>query len=67
MGVYAIDCPNCGKRHNWFSASTDQRCSECIAERATWNVLVTRLVRTIKLALDTCHTPTFLSALEDIE
>ena len=29
MGLYAIDCPQCGKPHQWFSGNSDQRCSEC--------------------------------------
>jgi hypothetical protein len=30
MGLYAIDCPICGKPFMWFSGNTgDQRCGEC--------------------------------------
>lgn len=29
MGLYPIDCPECGKAHMWFSGNLDQRCHEC--------------------------------------
>ena len=29
MGLYAIDCPQCGLPHMWFSGNLDQRCAIC--------------------------------------
>jgi ribosomal protein S27E len=30
MGLYPINCPECGTAHNWFSGNQDQRCANCI-------------------------------------
>lgn len=29
MGLYPIDCSQCGKPFMWFSGNLDQHCSEC--------------------------------------
>lgn len=29
MGLYPINCPQCGAVHQWFSGNLDQRCSDC--------------------------------------
>jgi hypothetical protein len=29
MGLYPMDCPQCGKGHLWFSGNLDQRCGDC--------------------------------------
>lgn len=32
MGLYTIDCPECGEVLQWFSGNIDQRCSKCMGE-----------------------------------
>ena len=29
MGLFAMDCQQCGRPFMWFSGNMDQRCSEC--------------------------------------
>lgn len=36
MGLYAINCPACGKSHVWFSGSMDQRCEACKKPKEWW-------------------------------
>ncbi len=30
MGLYPIDCSECGEPFQWFSGTLDQRCSKCL-------------------------------------
>lgn len=39
MGLYGINCPDCGKPHTWFSGNADQRCEDCI--KADYTEVVT--------------------------
>lgn len=32
MGLLTIECPKCGKPHQWFTGNLDQRCRKCIDE-----------------------------------
>lgn len=29
MGLYTVECPECGQIHMWFSGENDQRCQDC--------------------------------------
>ena len=44
MGLYEIDCPQCGKVHMWFSGNMDQRCEVCIKRKKEWDDLESELV-----------------------
>lgn len=67
MGLFHVNCSTCGQIHLWHSSSSDQRCTKCIADATFWHAMSHRLVRTIALAIEAIHRPTFLDALSKID